>query len=258
VSKRSEKRPPRAERATWERKLARVIWEVFKKPDKEKSRGRQYIEAIVVAVLLASVIRAFVIQGFRIPSGSMEDTLLIGDVLFANKFIYGAKVPFTGWRLPALSKPKQGDIVIFEYPGDPSTDFIKRCVATEGQVVHIVDKKLYVDGKRFRDPPGSKFGHPYIIPEGRGSRDNFGPYKVPPGHLFMMGDNRDNSRDSRFWGPLAKEYVKGKGMVLYWSWRPDSRAPRFRSVLSAPKILAYNLIHLPQRVRWSRIGRIVR
>jgi signal peptidase I len=238
--------------------MARIFWEVFKKPDSDKTKVRQYIEAFAVAGFLALVIRAFVVQAFVIPSGSMEDSLLVGDHLLASKFVYGERIPFTDWRLPGFRKPRQGDIIIFKSPDDPSKDFIKRCVATEGQVVEVLDKKLYVDGKRFPDPPLSKFVEPYVIPAGRGRRDNFGPYKVPPGHLFMMGDNRDNSRDSRFWGPLTMKYVKGKAVVLYWSWRPDLDSPRYRSVLSIPKILLYNLIHFPQRVRWTRIGHIVR
>jgi signal peptidase I len=258
VSRHSDENSGFAEKPPWDRKMARIFWELFKKPEEEKSKVREYAEAIIVAVVLALIIRSFIIQAFRIPSGSMEDTLLIGDFLLANKFVYGAKVPFTDWRLPALRKPKQGDIIIFKYPQDPSKDFIKRCIATEGQVVEIIDKKLYVDGKWFPDPSHSKYIEPYVIPKGRGQRDNFGPYKVPPDHLFMMGDNRDNSRDSRFWGPLSMKHVKGKAIVLYWSWRPDFNAPRYYSIFSIPKMLLYNIIHFPQRVRWSRIFDLVR
>ena len=258
MSKRSERNSVPVEKPSWDRKMARILWEVFKKPEEEKSKVREYAEAIIVAVFLALIIRTFIIQAFRIPSGSMEDSLLIGDFLLANKFVYGAKIPFTDWRLPALKKPKQGDIIIFKFPKDPSKDFIKRCVATEGQVVEIKDKRLYVDGKWFPDPPKAKYIEPYVIPKGRGPRDNFSPYRVPPGHLFMMGDNRDNSRDSRFWGPLSMKYVKGEAMVLYWSWRPDFNAPRYFSPLSIPKMVLYNVIHFPQRVRWRRIFDAVR
>jgi len=196
-----------------------------------KSTLREYLEAIILAVLLTVVIRGLVVQAFRIPTGSMENTLLVGDFLFVNKLVYGSEIDigFAGhrmvyYRFPAIRQPHQGDVIVFRYPDDPSRDFIKRCVAVEGQTVEIRDKVLYVDGKPMTEP--------YVIHSdervlGReNARDNFGPMVVPKGTLFMMGDNRDNSHDSRFWGPLPVGLIKGKAMIIYWSWDADRNMPR--------------------------------
>ena len=200
-----------------------------------KSAFREYLEAIVLAIVLTIVIRGLVLQAFRIPTGSMEDTLQVGDFLFVNKMVYGSEIDigFSGnrlvyYRFPTIRDPKPGDVIVFRYPEDPSRDFIKRCVAVAGQTVEIRDKVLYVDGKA-REEPYVVHKDPRIIPRDSkdGPRDNFGPYVVPQGHLFMMGDNRDNSADSRFWGPLPRDLVKGKAMFLYWSWDQDRKLPRF-------------------------------
>jgi len=227
---------------------------------KRKSVLREYVESFAVALILALIIKCSVVEAYKIPSGSMEDTLLIGDFLLANKFIYGAKVPLLPLRLPALAEPKPGDIVIFKYPRNPKVNYIKRCVAVEGQTIEIKDKVLYVDGKRVQGPPLGKHTNPHIRPKGRDPRDNFGPYKVPKGHLFMMGDNRDNSADSRYWGALPRELVLGKAMIIHWSWTPDPNAPELTSqdLLSLPKNIVYNIVHFPKRVRWNRIGDIIR
>ncbi|HLQ66764.1 MAG TPA: signal peptidase I [Candidatus Limnocylindrales bacterium] len=205
--------------------------------ERTKSTIREYLEAIVLAVLLTIVIRGLVVQAFRIPTGSMEDTLLVGDFLFVNKMVYGSEIDigiggerFFYYRFPAIREPKPGDVIVFRYPEDPSRDFIKRCVAGAGQQVEIRDKVLYVDGKA-KDEPYVVHKDPQILPRERSARDNFGPYVVPQGHLFMMGDNRDNSHDSRFWGPLPRDLVKGKAMFLYWSWDPDRRLPRLDRLL---------------------------
>jgi signal peptidase I len=228
--------------------------------NRRKSVLREYVESFAVALILALIIKCSVVEAYKIPSGSMEDTLLIGDFLLANKFIYGSKVPLLPIRLPALREPKPGDIVIFKYPRDPKVNYIKRCVAVGGQTVEIKDKVLYVDGKRVPDPPSGKHTNPHIRPLGADPRDNFGPYKVPQGHLFMMGDNRDNSADSRYWGALPRELVLGKAMIIHWSWAPDPNAPVLtsRNLLSLPKNIIYNVIHFPNRVRWNRIGDIIR
>ena len=190
---------------------------------RKKSVIREYAEIIVLAVALALFVRTFFIQAFRIPSESMEDTLLVGDFLFANKLIYGPKLPLVDWRLPAIREPKQGDIIIFKYPVDPKVDYIKRCVAVEGQTVELVDNKLYVDGV-LQDEEFTK----YVF----GSRPDrrFGPFKVPEGHIFMMGDNRDNSADSRAWGPVDKKLVSGKAMFIYFSWNPNAHSVRFSRI----------------------------
>jgi signal peptidase I len=162
----------------------------------------------------------------------MENTLLVGDFLFVNKLVYGSEIDIgvAGHRLfyyrfPAIRKPVPGDVIVFRYPDDPSSDFIKRCVALEGQTVEIRDKVLFVDGKP-RDEPYVIHSDDAILPREFKARDNFGPIVVPRGHIFMMGDNRDNSHDSRFWGPLALSLVKGKAMILYWSWDQERNAPR--------------------------------
>jgi signal peptidase I len=190
---------------------------------RKKSVIREYSEIIVLAVGLALFVRTFFIQAFRIPSESMEDTLLVGDFLFANKLLYGPKLPFVDVRLPALREPKAGDIIIFRYPQDPKIDYIKRCVAVEGQTVELIDDQLYVDGA-LKDEPFTK----YVF----GSRPDrhFGPFTVPAGHIFMMGDNRDNSADSRAWGPLDKKLIAGKAMFIYFSWNPNSHSIRFSRI----------------------------
>ena len=198
-----------------------------------KSTLREYLEAVVLAIVLTIVIRGLVLQAFRIPTGSMEETLLVGDFLFVNKMVYGSEIDigfggerFFYYRFPAIREPKPGEIIVFRFPEDPARDFIKRCVAVGGQTVEIRDKVLYVDGKA-PEEPYVRHKDPRVVPHETQPRDNFGPYVVPQGHLFMMGDNRDNSHDSRFWGPLPRDLVKGKAMFLYWSWDNDRRMPRF-------------------------------
>ena len=212
-----------------------------KKPDKKKSAVREYAEAIVVAVALALLIRQFVVQAFRIPSGSMEDTLLVGDFLMANKFVYGAKIPFTDIRLPGIRKPRTGDIIIFKYPRDPKKDFIKRVVATEGQRVQIENKVVYVDEESLPFPPKSKFTDRRTLPREMSHRDNYGPVTVPKDALFVMGDNRDNSQDSRYWGFVPMKNIKGKATILYWSWSKE--------------VPLWNIF---QKVRWTRLAHLIR
>ncbi len=221
---------------------------------------REYLESLVIALVFALIVKCSVVEAYKIPSGSMEDTLLVGDFLLANKFIYGAKIPLLPVHLPAIREPKPGDIVIFKYPRDPDVNYIKRCVATEGQTVEIRDKVLYVDGERFPDQPLVKYTDQNPNSPARDIRDNFGPYKVPPGHLFMMGDNRDNSADSRYWGPLPRELVLGKAMIIHWSWAEDPNAPAVsgRNPLSIPENVVYNIVHFPQRVRWNRLITVIR
>lgn len=222
--------------------------------------AREYVEAILLAVALALVLRTFVIQAYRIPSASMEDTLLAGDFLLASKVHYGPRVPFTEWRLPGFTDPAPGDVLIFQYPLDPERDFIKRCMAVAGQTVEVRNKVLYVDGERTVDPPHSKYSDPVIIPREspNGVRDNFGPAVIPAGQLFVIGDNRDNSEDSRFWGFLPVKLVRARAVILYWSWEPDPAAPEYTGLTSVPAILAYNVPRFFDRVRWSRIGDWVR
>jgi signal peptidase I len=200
--------------------------------EKRRSILREYVEAALWALVITLFLRAFVIQAFRIPSESMKDTLLVGDFLFVNKFEYGPKIPFTHIRLPGLRQPKRGDVIVFQFPQDPSKDFIKRCVATGGETIQIKNKQVAVNGTALMEPYAIH-SDPTVKPAGYEFRDNYGPYTVPPTELFMMGDNRDNSNDSRYWGSLDMDLVKGRAMFLYWSWDGEKHWPRWNRILSA-------------------------
>ncbi len=198
----------------------------------KRSTVREYVEAALWALALTLFLRAFVIQAFRIPSESMKDTLLVGDFLFVNKFEYGPKIPFTHIRLPGLREPRRGDVIVFQFPQDPSKDYIKRCIATGGQVLEVRNKDVYVDGRKLVEPYVIHC-FPDTLPASVNIRDNFAPVQVPPGEYFMMGDNRDNSNDSRYWGTLKKDLIKGRAMFIYWSWDPDRSWPRWNRIFQA-------------------------
>ena len=199
------------------------------KPVKTKHIVREYAESIAIAILLALVIRTFIVQAFKIPSGSMEDTLAIGDHILVNKFIYGSKIPFTGSRVLRLRDPRQGDVIVFEYPEDPTKDFIKRVVGTPGDTVEVKDKRVYVNGKLYANPH-EVHKESDTIPKELQPRDNKEPVKVPAGSYFVMGDNRDRSYDSRFWGFVPMEKIKGLAFIKYWSWDKDKFRVRFGSI----------------------------
>jgi len=203
---------------------------------KRKSQLREYVEALGVALLLALAIRTVVVQAFKIPSGSMLPTLQIGDHILVNKFLYGPRleIPLTQMslgRLPGLRKPRPGDVIVFIWPKDRSKDFIKRVVAVEGQTIEVKNRQVFIDGKPWDDPHAT-----WVMQRGLGggAGDNYGPYTVPPDHVFVMGDNRDQSYDSRFWGPVPIADIKGQALVIYWSWDGPDRW-----------------------VRWERLGRLV-
>ncbi|GAB6064413.1 signal peptidase I [Deferrisoma palaeochoriense] len=185
----------------------------------------EYAEALVVAILLAVAIRGAVVQAFKIPSGSMLPTLQIGDHLLVNKFLYGIRIPYTDKRILRIRPPKRGDIVVFAYPVDDTKDFIKRIIGEPGDTVEIRDKKIFINGKAIEDPWGVHVD-PLTLPEGFERRDNFGPVKVPPGSYFVMGDNRDRSYDSRFWGFVEDARIRGKAFIIYWSWDSERHLPR--------------------------------
>ncbi|MDR2743646.1 MAG: signal peptidase I [Desulfovibrio sp.] len=196
---------------------------------KKKSAVRECAEALLLALLLAFFIRTFLVQAFKIPSESMLATLLVGDHLLASKFAYGINIPFTNMRIYQGEEPARGDIIIFEYPGDPSVDYIKRVIGVPGDVIAGRNKQLFRNGQavkgeyaRFTDPGR-------IEPK----RDNFGPVTVPEGKYFVMGDNRDNSLDSRFWGFVDRRAIRAKAWRIYWSW--DG----------------------PGDIRFSRLGRLI-
>ena len=188
---------------------------IVQEPPK-KSIFREYAESIIIAVILALIIRTFIVQAFKIPSGSMEDTLLIGDHLLVNKFIYGTTIPFTDTQILKLRDPKRGDVIVFEYPEDPRKDFIKRVIGLPGDVVEGKDKKVYVNGKLYQNPH-EVHKEPEIIPQEQNPRDTFGPITVPADSYFVMGDNRDRSYDSRFWGFVRRDQIKGLAFIKYWS-----------------------------------------
>lgn len=186
----------------------------------KKSALRENIEAILVAIVLALFIRTFVVQAFKIPSGSMLNTLLIGDHILVNKFIYGVRIPFAGTVLIPVTDPKHDDIVVFKFPEDPSKDFIKRVVGVEGDTIEIRNKKVYVNGK-LRESDFAIYLDPYVQYSEQ-NRDNLGPLKVPENSIFVMGDNRDYSYDSRFWGFVDLKDLKGKAFMIYWSWNSEN------------------------------------
>ena len=200
---------------------------------KDKKRLiREYAEAIITALLLALVIRAFIIQAFKIPSGSMIPTLLIGDHILVNKFIYGTKIPFSDKSILAFKEPEKGDIIVFKFPEDPKKDFIKRVIATGGDTLEERNKIIYVNGKEIKEPY-AYHGDSFVRTRGD-PRDNFGPLIVPENKVFVMGDNRDQSFDSRYWGFVDIKAIKGKALIIYWSWDPGNR------------------------LRFNRIGRLVK
>ena len=201
---------------------------------KKKSAIRETIEAVVFAFFIALVIRTFVIQAFKIPSGSMLSTLQIGDHILVNKFLLGTPVdiPFTNinlFRMPGLRKPQRGDIIVFKYPEDPKRDFIKRVVGVEGDIIESIDKNVYVNARRIVEPYVQHVDKD-IKPRAADRRDNFGPMLVPKGSAFVMGDNRDQSYDSRFWGFVDASQIKGKAVIIYWSWDSDKTWVRFNRI----------------------------
>jgi signal peptidase I len=199
---------------------------------------KEYLEPIAIAILIALFIRTFVVQAFKIPSSSMEPTLQVGDHLLVNKFIYGIKFPFIETKYFQFKKPQRGDIIVFVYPKDRSKDFIKRVIGTEGEKVQIVHNKIYINNQLIDDPwgryderaPSTKYLQPM---------ERFGPVTVPVNSVFVLGDNRDNSQDSRFWGFVNVNEVKGKALIIYFSW------DRY----------AQNLLG---KVRWMRFGKVIR
>ena len=200
---------------------------------KTKSKIREYIEAILLAIVIAFFIRTFVIQAYKIPSGSMKPTLQIGDHILVSKFNYGVKLPLLRSTLIPIGTPKRGDILVFIYPEDRSKDFIKRLIGLPGDTIEIRNKKILLNGVPLNDTHGVYVDN-LIIPGSVQPRDNFGPVTVPEESIFVMGDNRDESYDSRFWGFVKMKDVLGKALIIYWSWNQEDTW-----------------------VRWGRIGKIL-
>jgi signal peptidase I len=221
----------------------------------KKSTIREYWEALLIAIVFVNFARVFAFQAFKIPSGSMEDNLKIGDHIIVNKFIYGPQVPAVSSVLP-LRDVRRGDVIVFRNPEDPHEDYVKRVVALPGETIHIQGKKVFVDGKLLDEPyvvyTDSRVLH---VNDAYASRDHFGPFVVPGDHYFAMGDNRDNSHDSRFWGAVPRSLIRGRAFMVYWSFdRQPVERPTVRERLTE---LAEVLWFFPTRTRWERSGFIV-
>ena len=191
---------------------------------------REYVQTFGIALLLALFIRSFFVQAFKIPSGSMIPTLLVGDHILVNRFVYGFRIPFTRIKFLEFQEPERGDVIVFKYPEDPKKDFIKRVIAVEGETVEIRDKKIYINNQLMEDHYGVHRDS-YTIPKGLNNpRDNYGPIQIPADSFFVMGDNRDSSHDSRYWGFVGQKAVEGKALIIYWSWNREEHWPRFKRI----------------------------
>ncbi|HVF59410.1 MAG TPA: signal peptidase I [Thermoanaerobaculia bacterium] len=230
----------------------------------ERSFPREWLEALIIAAIFLRFTNVFVVQTFYIPSSSMEDTLLIGDHLFVNRYIYGpARTGLEKKLLPARSI-RRGDIVIFRSPQDPTVDVVKRCVGLPGDAIDYVDKELHINGKRVEDDGYTQHrdyrlyqDQPFADLQGR-VRDQFGPYQVPADHYFCTGDNRDHSLDSRFWGPLPAHLVKGRAQLVYWSYGGGTSDGRFSSLKEEAGRLGRTAGGFFTKTRWDRTFHLVR
>jgi signal peptidase I len=224
----------------------------------KKSVVREYFESIVIAVILALFVRTWVVQAFKIPTGSMENNLLIGDHLLVNKFVFGASPSAVERSLLPVGTIKRRDIIVFKYPEEPDRDFIKRVIGLPGETVEVREKKVYINGTPLDEP----YVH-FLAPPSASSefhevtsfnvREQYGPVTVPPNHYFVMGDNRDNSQDSRYWGFLPRELVKGKSLVIYWSYQAEREDYQDESAGATVKGLVSVFAHFFTRTRWDRM-----
>ncbi len=224
-----------------------------------KSATREYLEALVVAVILALFVRTFAVQAFKIPTSSMEPNLLIGDHLFVNRLLFSPSLGPLEETLLAKREVRRGDVVIFRFPGSPDKDYVKRIVALPGETVEVRDKNVLVDGL-----PLDESGHAHYrearprldhLASGlQPLRQGFGPAAVPPDQLFVLGDNRDNSNDSRVWGFLPRDLVKGRALLVYWSYEASREEYRRESLVEWVRDLA----SAPLRTRWNRFFHVIR
>lgn len=224
----------------------------------EKSTGREYFESIVIAVILALFVRTFVVQAFKIPSGSMENNLLIGDHLLVNKFVFGPAETGLERALLPMTPLRRRDIVVFKYPEQPDRDLIKRVIGLPGETVELRDKKVYIDGQpldepyvHFLEPPRGEAGMHEVT--SYDVRERYGPVTVPANQYFVMGDNRDNSEDSRYWGFLPRDLVKGKAFVIYWSYEAEREDYEAEDAGTILKNLGSVVLHFFTKTRWNRI-----
>jgi signal peptidase I len=224
----------------------------------KKSTVREYFESIVIAVILALFIRTFVVQAFKIPTGSMEENLLIGDHLLVNKFVFGpTSSPIERALLP-IGTVRRGDIIVFKYPEEPDRDFIKRVVGLPGDTVELRNKRVHINGRPLDEP----YVHFLQAPSTESEfhevtsfdvRERYGPVTVPANQYFVMGDNRDNSQDSRYWGFLPRDLVKGKALVIYWSYEAGREDYQDDGAGATLKGLASVFVHFFTRTRWDRM-----
>ncbi len=229
----------------------------------KKSVVREYFESIVIAVILALFVRTWVVQAFKIPTGSMENNLLIGDHLLVNKFIFGPTPLAIGRATLPVRPIRRGDIVVFKYPDEPDRDFIKRVIGLPGETVEVRDKKVYVNGRPLDEP----YVH-FLTPTTADSafhevtsfdvRERYGPVTVPPNQYFVMGDNRDNSQDSRYWGFLPRSYVKGKALLIYWSYESGREDYLDEGLVASIKRMGSVVTHFFTKTRWERLFHQIR
>jgi len=227
----------------------------------KKSVVREYFESIVIAVILALFVRTWVVQAFKIPTGSMENNLLIGDHLLVNKFIFGPTPLAIGRAVLPVRPIGRGDIVVFKYPDEPDRDFIKRVIGLPGETIELKNKKVHVNGTpldepyvHFLTPPSNDYQEVTSFD----LRERFGPVTVPAGHYFVMGDNRDNSQDSRYWGFLPRHYVKGKALLIYWSYESGREDYVDEGIGATLKRLGSVVTHFFTRTRWERLFNQIR
>jgi signal peptidase I len=224
----------------------------------KKSTAREYLESIIIAVILALFIRTFVVQAFKIPTGSMEENLLIGDHLLVNKFVFGPAPSRLERALLPIGTIKRGEVIVFKYPEEPERDFIKRVIGLPGETLEVREKKVYINGKPLDEPYAHFLRPPASSPElaevtSFDVRERYGPVTVPADQYFMMGDNRDNSQDSRYWGFLPRELVKGKALVIYWSYESGREDYQDEGVGATMKGLVSVFAHFFTRTRWDRM-----
>ena len=224
----------------------------------KKSTAREYFESIVIAVILALFVRTWAVQAFKIPTGSMENNLLIGDHLLVNKFVFGPTASRLEQAVLPIREPRRGEIVVFKYPDEPERDFIKRVIGLPGDTVELRNKKVLLNGQPIDEP----YVH-FLEPASAGDaevtsfdvRERYGPVRVPDGQYFVMGDNRDNSQDSRYWGFLPRGHIKGRALTIYWSF---DAGPEGRSEESSLRRALGVVTHFFTRTRWERIFRQIR
>ena len=229
-----------------------------------RSHWRDYLEALLVAVIFASFARTYVVQAFKIPTGSMEENLLIGDHILVNKMIYGTHASAFERIFFPLRELRRGDVVVFRFPEDPTRDFIKRCIALPGDEIEIRDKVVYVNGEDVEESGYVNFSDPKTYPssvflsDDYRYRDNFRLSTIPDGEIFVMGDNRDDSHDSRFWGTVPIGYVKGRALLIYWSFDSSQESAEWPGYLGRARQLVEVALRFPVQTRWERSPRLVR